>query len=169
MPGILQVLTLDEPSSLGCSLPQRSCGGLAIKLIRLSGCIWYPSIGSWLAICRTLSSSETWDHWRPMYSNVCVANSSEGNCANPHHILLRTPCLCEKEELGLYSEYKAPGAAQDTGSRFHKQPQEVQRTCPSSRSSFAPDTAALQSQFPKYKLFSHISVRLLLPGYPSHA
>lgn len=71
LPGSLDSLLLLE------LLWQRSWGGLALELIYLSGYIWCPSLRSWLTICRTLSSLETWDHLHLKCLNVCVANSSK--------------------------------------------------------------------------------------------
>lgn len=81
---------------------------MAIKLICLLGDIWCPSIGSWLIICRTLSSLETWDHLYPMHLNGCMANRSERNSTRVRNVLLRTPHLLRRKNSVSTASTRSP-------------------------------------------------------------
>lgn len=103
------------------------------------------------------SSLETWDYLHPVYLNVCVANSSEGNCTNLCHILLSLPSSVRRKNWVSTASTKPQELSQDTSSQFHKQSRRYKGPAHLHRVPL-PHTA-LQSHFPKYRLFSHISVR----------
>lgn len=101
---------------------------------------------------------ETLDNLHPMNLTVCEANSSEGICTFMSHPAESITALREGS-IGSLHPVQSPGALLRCWEPVPKQSQEMQRTCSSSRSSFVPDTAALQSRFPRYELSSHISVK----------